>query len=326
MTRGQPEGSLKELKRLLAESLRDRYTLDRVIGSGGMAIVFAAHDLARDRPVAIKVMRPEIADAVATTRFVREILWSSRLQHPHIVPLLDSGDAAGFPYAVMPLVEGESLAGRLGRTPPLPMAEALRYGGQVASALAYAHEKGVVHRDIKPDNILLSHGFALVADFGVARALGLASSAQLTGPGSPIGTLAYMSPEQAIGRPNVDGRTDIYSLACVVFEMLTGRPAVDGSSLPRLLLQQGAPPPPPLRTLRPDVPDAVAEAITRSLDRDPDRRIQTAQEFADVMNSGAAAAPIAPRAAARESRTGIWLLAAAALAVGALVHTLLLAP
>ena len=324
MTRGQPEGSLKELKRLLADALRDRYTLDRVLGAGGMAIVFAARDLARERPVAIKVMRPEIADAVATTRFVREILWSSRLQHPHIVPLLDSGDAAGFPFAVMPLIEGETLASRLGRAPPLPMSEALRLGAQVASALAYAHEQGVVHRDIKPDNILLSHGYALVADFGVARALGLASTGDLTGPGSPIGTLAYMSPEQAAGRPDVDGRTDIYSLACVVFEMLAGRPAVEGSSLATLILQRGPPPAPPLRSLRPDVPEPIADAIARCLDRDPARRIQTAQEFAAVLEAGATGA--APPAAVRsESRAGIWLLAAAAVAVVALLLTRLLA-
>jgi len=324
MKPARSEGPLKELRRLLSEALEDRYTIERVIGSGGMAVVFAAQDLARDRSVAIKVMRPEVADSVATTRFIREILWSSRLQHPHIVPLLDSGEAAGFPYAVMPLIEGETLASRLTRPPQLAIGEVLRYAGQIASALDYAHQKQVVHRDIKPENILLSHGYALVADFGIARALGLASEVQLTGPGSPIGTLAYMSPEQAMGRPDVDGRTDIYSLACVVFEMLTGRPAVDGASVQQILRQQATSSPPPIRTVRPDVPASVAVTIDRSLDRDPARRVQTAHEFAEAMGHGSVSIPVAhaPTPAAG-SRTGLWLVIGALVAVGALLLTFL---
>jgi serine/threonine protein kinase len=316
------EGGLKELRRLLGGALQDRYTLDRVIGSGGMAVVFAARDLARERPVAIKVMRPEVADSVATARFLREILWSSRVQHPHIVPLLDSGEAAGFPYAVMPLIEGETLASRLGRMPAIPVAEAMRYAGQVASALAYAHQKGIVHRDIKPENILLSHGYALVADFGIARALGLASEVPLTAPGVPIGTLAYMSPEQAMGRPDVDGRADIYSLACVVYEMLAGRPAHDSESIQRLLLQRGAASPPPLSTLRPEVPARVADAVNRSMSVDPAQRIQTAEAFADAMGHGSVALPESETRPA-PSRTGLWMLIAAVLAVVLLVLTYL---
>ena len=324
MKSARGEGGLKELRRLLGGALQDRYTLDRVIGSGGMAVVFAARDIARERTVAIKVMRPEVADSVATARFLREILWSSRVQHPHIVPLLDSGEAAGFPYAVMPLIEGETLASRLSRPPVIPLTEAMRYAGQVASALAYAHQKGIVHRDIKPENILLSHGYALVADFGIARALGLAAEAPLTAPGMPIGTLAYMSPEQAMGRPDVDGRADIYSLACVVYEMLAGRPAHDGDSVQRLLLQRPGALPPPLDTIRPDVPASVTDAVTRSLSAEPAERIQTAEAFADAMGHGSVALPEpVPEAASRSSRTGLWLLVAAALAVVLLLLTYL---
>ena len=322
MQSARGEGGLKELRRLLGGALKDRYVLDRIIGSGGMAVVFSARDIARERPVAIKVMRPEVADSVATARFLREILWSSRVQHPHIVPLLDSGEAAGFPYAVMPLIEGETLASRLARAPAIPLTEAMRYAGQVASALAYAHQKGIVHRDIKPENILLSHGYALVADFGIARALGLASEVPLTAPGMPIGTLAYMSPEQAMGRPDVDGRADIYSLACVVYEMLAGRPAHDSESIQRLLMQRGAASPPPLGTLRPDVPARVADAVDRSLSADPAERIQTAEAFADAMGHGSVALP-EPVTPPRPSRTGLWLLIAAVLAVILLVLTYL---
>ena len=323
MKPARPEGPLKELRRLLSEALQDRYTIERIIGSGGMAVVFAAQDLARDRSVAIKVMRPEVADSVATTRFIREILWSSRLQHPHIVPLLDSGEAAGFPYAVMPLIEGETLASRLTRPPRLEIGHALRYAGQIASALDYAHQKQVVHRDIKPENILLSHGYALVADFGIARALGLASEVQLTGPGSPIGTLAYMSPEQAMGRADIDGRTDIYSLACVTFEMLTGRSAVDGVSVQQILRQQATASPPPIRSVRPDIPASVAAAIDRSLDRDPAKRIQTAGEFAEAMGHGAVAVTVTHAPTPAGARTGLWLVLGAVVALAALLLTFL---
>jgi serine/threonine-protein kinase len=224
----------------------------------------------------------------------------------------------------MPLIEGETLASRLTRPPPLPIGDALRYAGQIASALDYAHQKQVVHRDIKPENILLSHGYALVADFGIARALGLASEVGLTGPGSPIGTLAYMSPEQAMGRPDVDGRTDIYSLSCVVFEMLTGRPAVDGASVQQILRQQATSSPPPIRSVRPDVPASVAVAIDRSLDRDPARRIQTAGEFAEAMGHGSVSIPVTHAPVPAGSRTGLWLMIGAVLAVGALLLTFLL--
>ena len=172
---------IDELRSALADSLRKRYAIDDLLGAGGMALVFSGRDLQRDRPVAIKVLSPEIASAVTTARFIREVLWSANLQHPHIVPVLDSGDANGFPYLVMPLVEGEPLGHMLSEHATLPVATAVKYINEVALALDYAHGKGIIHRDIKPDNILISHNYALVADFGIARALGVASGNTLTG-------------------------------------------------------------------------------------------------------------------------------------------------
>jgi serine/threonine protein kinase len=268
------------------------------------------------------VLSPEIASAVTTARFVREGLWSANLQHPHIVPGLDSGEASGFPYLVMPLVEGEALSHRLRKDGKLPIAMALKYATEVALALDYAHTKGIIHRDIKPENILISHDYALVADFGIARALGVASGNTLTGPGSPIGTLAYMSPEQVLGSPDVDGRSDIYSLGCVAFEMLAGRRAFDGTTLRQIMEQQMNSQPPALATLRPDVPPGVADAIMRALDKEPGRRYQTAREYA-VALGGAAPGPLEREQRTARSRAGLWLLIAAAVAVAVLIVTLL---
>jgi serine/threonine-protein kinase len=312
---------IDELRTTLAEALRKRYAIDALLGAGGMALVFSGRDLERDRKVAIKVLSPEIASAVTTARFVREVLWSANLQHPHIVPVLDSGEASGFPYLVMPLVEGEALSHRLSKHAKLPIAMALKYATEVALALDYAHTKGIIHRDIKPENILISHDYALVADFGIARALGVASGNTLTGPGSPIGTLAYMSPEQVLGNPDVDGRSDIYSLGCVAFEMLAGRRAFDGTTLRQIMEQQMNSQPPALATLRPDVPPGVADAIMRALDKEPGRRYQTAREFAVALGGAAPALEREQRTA--RSRAGLWLLIAAAVAVAVLAVTLL---
>lgn len=313
---------IDELRTALADALRKRYAIDGLLGAGGMALVFSGKDLERDRRVAIKVLSPEIASAVTTARFVREVLWSANLQHPHIVPVLDSGEATGFPYLVMPLVEGEALSHRLRKDGKLPIAMALKYATEVALALDYAHTKGIIHRDIKPENILISHDYALVADFGIARALGVASGNTLTGPGSPIGTLAYMSPEQVLGSPDVDGRSDIYSLGCVAFEMLAGRRAFDGTTLRQIMEQQMNSEPPGLATLRPDVPPGVADAVMRALDKEPGRRYQSAREFA-VALGGAAPVPLEREHRTARSRAGLWLLIAAVVAVAVLAVTLL---
>jgi serine/threonine protein kinase len=224
----------------------------------------------------------------------------------------------GYPYLVMPLIEGDTLADRLAHQPRLPLATAIKYATEIASALDYAHRKGIVHRDIKPDNILISDDFAMVADFGVARALGLASGNTLTGAGGTIGTLAYMSPEQEEGSPDVDGRSDTYSLACVVYEMLAGRRPFDGTTFGEVLRQKRESHPPALETLRPEVPEGINRAIARALKKNPDARFPTAREFAAAL--GAVTLPPVPveRIPAR-SRPGVWLLAAAVIAVVALV-------
>jgi serine/threonine-protein kinase len=313
---------IDDLMELVADGLQDRYSIDGLLGSGGMAVVFAARDLERRRPVAIKVLNPDIASEVATARFVREVLWSSSLQHPHIVPVLHSGEVAGYPYLVMPLIEGESLADRLAVQSRLPIATAIKYATEVASALDYAHRKGIVHRDIKPDNILISDEFAMVADFGIARALGLASGNTLTGAGGTIGTLAYMSPEQEEGWPDIDGRSDTYSLACVVYEMLAGRRAFDGTTFAEVVRQKHETHPPALETLRPEVPAEIARAVARALAKTPDARFPTVREFAAALGvptlPPVPAEPVAPHA-----RPGVWLLAAAVIAVLVLVVILL---
>ncbi|MGH7512508.1 MAG: serine/threonine-protein kinase, partial [Gemmatimonadales bacterium] len=213
----------------LADALRDRYVLDRELGRGGMATVYLAQDLRHDRPVALKVLHPDLAQTLGPERFQREIRLAARLQHPHILTVLDSGEAAGRLWFTMPFVEGESLRGRLTREKQLPLDAALRIATEAARALEYAHKHGVVHRDIKPENILLTaDGSTLVADFGIARALAAQEGDRLTETGLAIGTPAYMSPEQAAGDKAIDARTDIYSLGAVLYEMLAGEPPFTG--------------------------------------------------------------------------------------------------
>src|SRR5580765_2127976 len=208
----------------LSTALSDRYRIERELGQGGMATVYLAQDLKHDRRVAIKVLRPELAAVIGADRFLSEIKTTAALQHPHILPLHDSGAADSFLFYVMPFVEGESLRDRLNREKQLPVTDAVRIATEVAGALDYAHRHGIIHRDIKPENILLHDGSALVADFGIALAASKAGGARMTETGMSLGTPHYMSPEQAMGEREITARTDVYALGCVLYEMLIGEP------------------------------------------------------------------------------------------------------
>ena len=268
---------MADVLRMLQEGLAGRYTVERELGRGGMAAVFLARDLRHDRLVALKVMHPELAMSIGTDRFVQEIRFAARLQHPHILPVHDSGDVPGtggqptLLWFSMPYIDGESLRERLARDRQLTVAEAIRITREVADALAYAHGQGLIHRDIKPENILLSGGHALVADFGVARAMGQGSGeyAALTGAGLAIGTPAYMSPEQATGEHSLDARSDLYSLGCVLYEMLAGEPPFSGPNpqviLARMLTEQ----PRPLGSVRQGLPPAIERIVSGAMARSP---------------------------------------------------------
>ena len=294
----------------LKSALADRYAISRELGRGGMATVYLARDLKHGREVAIKVLRPELAAALGTERFVREIEIAANLTHPHILPLFDSGEADGFLYYVMPYVEGESLRDRLNRQTRLPVEEAIRLTDQVASALAHAHERGVVHRDIKPENILLAGDQAIVADFGIARAVEAAGGERFTGTGIAIGTPAYMSPEQAFGSHAVDGRTDVYALGCVVYEMVCGRAPFEGPTPQALLARHAADTAPRLRSSDPDMPLFVERAVERALAKDPTDRFPTVGAFAEALTSGTVVARLGRR---RQPRRAV--IAAVALVV-----------
>ncbi len=273
----------------LAEALRERYRLERELGRGGMATVYLARDLKHERPVALKVLRPELAAALGAERFLREIRLTAQLHHPHILPLLDSGEAAGLLWYTMPYVEGESLRARLDRQRQLPVQEALQIARNVLAALAYAHSHGVIHRDIKPENILLDSGEAVVADFGIARAIGAAGGEHLTQTGMSVGTPLYMSPEQAGGSRELDARSDLYSLGCVVYEMLAGEPPFTGRTPQAIIARRLSEPPLPVRRLRAAVPAALDQAVARALAREPVDRFPSAAEFGRAL--GTALAP-----------------------------------
>jgi serine/threonine-protein kinase len=263
--------------------LGDRFTIEREVGRGGMATVFLAHDRKHDRPVAVKVLKRELAASLGSARFLREIRTAARLQHPHVMPLHDSGEANGFLYYVMPYVQGESLRDRLTREGQLPLDEALRIARDVASALDYAHSNAIVHRDIKPENILLSGGHAMVMDFGIARAVSASAGEEtITFPGLAVGTPAYMSPEQATAGRVVDGRSDVYALACVVYEMLAGHPPFLGTSAQEILARQSLDPVPSLRGSRPDLPGIVDRAVAKALAKAPADRYPTASAFVEA--------------------------------------------
>jgi len=274
-----------ELIDVLAEALAGRYALQRQLGHGLTATVFLAEDLKHHRPVAIKVLHPELAAALGTERFLREIEIASWLQHPHILSLYDSGAAAGSLYYVMPYVEGESLRGRLEREKMLPLPEALRIASEVASALTYAHSHRVIHRDIKPENILLMGETAVVADFGIARAITAAGDTRLTQTGTVIGTPTYMSPEQAMGAEDIDGRSDQYSLGCVVYEMLTGEPPFSGSTAQAVMARHSLDAVSPPSIVRETIPEGVEEAVLRALSKVPADRFPTAALFAEALLS-----------------------------------------
>ena len=268
----------------LQNALGERYSIERELARGGMATVYVASDRRHQRRVAIKVLDASIAGSVGVDRFLREIQIAARLNHPHIVPLYDSGRAEQAVYYVMPFVAGESLRDRLARSGPMAFTEVARIAREVGSALDYAHREGIVHRDIKPENILISEGHAVVADFGIARALMEAADRTLTQAGAFVGTPPYMSPEQATGDAPVDGKSDQYSLACVLYELLSGKPPFGGHSLMAIIGQHVNAPPPPLVSNMP-VPPSAEGAIMRALEKDPTRRFSTASMFAEELAS-----------------------------------------
>ena len=263
----------------LNAALADRYVIDRELGRGGMALVYLARDIKHERFVALKTLRPEIAVALGRERFLREIKLAARLQHPNILPVYDSGDASGTLYYVMPFVEGESLRDRLEREPQLPIDDALQITREVADALSYAHSHDVVHRDIKPENIMLSGGHAIVADFGIARAVDAAGGDKLTETGLAIGTPAYMPPEQSAGTGKVDRRSDIYSLACVLYETLAGQPPFTGPTAQAIMARHSLDAVPRLKIVRDAIPDDLEVVIERALEKVPADRYQTSGEF-----------------------------------------------
>jgi Tol biopolymer transport system component len=286
----------------LRAALADRYVIDRELGAGGMATVYLADDVKHRRQVAVKVLNSGLAAAVGPERFLREIEIAARLHHPHILPLYDSGEADGFLYFVMPLVEGASLRDRLDREQQLPLDDALRITREVADALGHAHSQGIIHRDIKPENILLESGHAVVADFGIARAISAAGGQTLTGTGMAIGTPAYMSPEQAAGGKNLDGRSDLYALGCVLYEMLAGQPPFTGPTGDSVIRQHMAAEPPDITTIRPAVPASVAAALRRALAKTPADRFPNAAAFPEAL-----AAPEARRAPMRVPKRALLL-------------------
>ncbi len=315
--------SLDRLKAAIAA----RYEIERELGHGAMATVYLARDLKHNREVAIKVLLADVGFALGPERFRREIDLASHLSHPHILPIYDSGEAEGELYYVMPYVAGESLRARLNRERQLPLDEALRIACEVASALDHSHRHGIIHRDIKPENILLEDGQALVADFGIARAVSAMGEEKLTSTGVSLGTPTYMSPEQGMADPNLDGRTDIYSLGCVLYEMLAGQPPFTGRTTQALIARHSLDQVPSLSIVRQTIPEEVEEAVMIALAKVPADRFATAGEFADALKACQQTGARTVRRTGR--RTGArkrpkqrsWLAIAGSVAVIALVIT-----
>jgi eukaryotic-like serine/threonine-protein kinase len=267
------------------QALTDRYTLESLIGEGGMATVWRARDLKHGRDVALKILRDELAAAVGAQRFLREVRVTARLQHPHVLALFDSGEVEGTPWYAMPLIHGETLRARLQRERQLSVEEAVQLTRQVAAALAHAHARGVIHRDVKPENILLQDGHAYVADFGVALAVAQVDDGRLTDTGMAVGTLTYMSPEQATGERGVDGRSDQFALGAMAYEMLVGEPPHRGATLQALVARIVLTPPTPLHTMRPGLPPALEVAILRSLAKVPADRFPSVEAFSAALGT-----------------------------------------
>ena len=286
----------------LNATLSDRYTIERELGAGGMATVYLAHDIRHDRDVAIKVLHPDLGAALGGERFLSEIKTTAKLQHPHILPLLDSGDADGLLYYVMPLVTGETLRTRLERERQLPIAEAVRIAREVASALDYAHRQNVIHRDIKPENILLHDGQAIVADFGIALAVQQAGGARMTQTGLSLGTPSYMSPEQAMGERTIDARSDVYALGAMTYEMLAGEPPFTGPTVQAIVAKVMSSEPVLITSLRKSVPANVAAAVHSALEKLPADRCESAKAFADALQDSHSGLATSARAANAGSR------------------------
>ena len=278
---------MTKLRDRLAKAVEGRYEVREELGRGGMSMVFEARDTRHDRTVALKVLLPELAASVGAQRFLREIEIAAHLVHPHILPLYDSGDAEGLLFHVTPCVEGETLRDRLKRDRILPIEETVRITAEVADALDYAHAQGVIHRDIKPENVLLTRGHALITDFGIARAITLGGAERLTETGMAVGTPAYMSPEQARGESELDGRSDIYSLACVTYEMLAGEAPLAGRTPQITMVRRQSESPVSLSLLRETVPEPLEGAVLKALSRLPVDRYATASQFGDAVRMAA---------------------------------------
>ena len=305
----------------LAAAIGDRYVIERHLGEGGMAVVYLAHDRKHDRHVAVKVLRPEFVAAVGVERFLKEITVTANLEHPHILSLHDSGEADGLLYYVMPYLEGETLRDRINQERRLSIDDAIEITRTVASALDYAHRQGVIHRDIKPENILLQDGQAVVADFGIALASGEISDERLTETGVSLGTPQYMSPEQVMSDAVVDGRSDVYSLGAVLYEMLTGEPPHTGSSVQAVVARILSEPPTPVRHLRDTVPVHVEGAVARSLAKTPSDRFRTAAEFATAISQPAPPTVVPPTATTPSRRliAAVVAMVAIGIVIGSLV-------
>jgi len=320
---------MSDVKVRLSAALVDRYRVTRELGAGGMATVYLAHDLKHERDVAIKVLHPDLGAALGAERFLSEIKTTARLQHPHILPLLDSGAADGLLYYVMPFIAGETLRARLERERQLPIDDALRIAREVADALGYAHALGVIHRDIKPENILLQNGHALVADFGIALAVQSAGGARMTQTGLSLGTPQYMSPEQAMGERTIDARSDIYALGAMTYEMLVGEAPFTGPSVQAIVSRVLTEKPPSIRTVRETVPFGAEQAVLRALSKLPADRFASTTEFAAALTANTTAmdrhAVDTPVASASTDRGRGLRMVAAALAATTVISLALAA-